>query len=1033
MNKKLLFVVLVLLSTVPLVFAGVTGKIAGKVTDAQTGEPLVGVNVILEGTTTGAATDIEGDYFIINVPPGSYTVVTSMIGYTNERKTDVAVSVDRTFVADFALKAAVIEGEEITVVSERDVIAMDRSASAVSLAAADVKEIPTATSVEQVINLQVGVDLNRESRGGDTRAEIEIRGGGRGQTELMVDGLTMVDNRSNRPMMMVNLSSIQEVNVVKGGFDAEYGNVRSGLINIVTKEGSPTNYSGSLDARITPAKRKHFGESIFDPNNYFLRPFLDPDVAFVGTKAGWDEGTQARYREWQGWDAFAADREGLTAEEAQKIFIWRHMADVPNADREPGKYGDKPDWNGEVSLGGPIPVISKPLGDLTFFGTHRTNKEAFALPTNRDYYQEQNTHLKLTSRLSSSMKVVVEGIVAETNTVQSAPRGSGLDAYMIDGIDILFSPVATGNDYSLGANGALYYPGALNRFDIHRSMAGFAFDHVLSPSTFYSLRVSMTRTENDAIGPDSSDTKSNRFRNNTPIITYGNVQLDEVPLGYGLGINTMFDGMSMLGEGSVRDYSTVNTINAKFDLTSQVNKYHQVKLGLIFNYDDLDTHYEHNQIGDAGNNWVVEWKRQPYRLGAYIQDKLEFKGMIANVGLRADMNFPNSEAFGVDEEGNVDRYSQYFRKKFSETFQELAPRQSADNHIKLSPRLGISHPISDIAKLYFNYGHFYSVPTADEMFEIRKHTRGLQRIGNPSLDLARTVAYELGVEYSISDMFLIHASGYYKDVTDQIAFISYTGFDGGVSYDTPSNNNYEDIRGFEFRVQKRFGRWITGWANYNYLVETLGRFGRQAYYEDARRQEQEGLSNPIQDRPLARPVARANITFTSPNDFGPTLGSFHPFGEMRLDLLYQWRAGRYESTGAYQNWNPVGDVDDLEPLRWKGRTTFDLRLRKNINIQRYDLGFYLDIANVFNIKYLEEAGFATASDRNNYMRSLRLPRYNGDAVATKAEYEAAGFIAGDDKPGDVNSSDKPYINMPNRGFLTHFEPRTVTFGLQVNF
>ena len=300
MCKRLLLIVLFVLSMVSYVFSGITGKIAGKITD-ENGEPLVGANVVLQGTTLGAATDAEGDYYIINIPPGAYTLTTSMMGYTTVSKTEVSVSVDRTTTEDFSLKSAVISGEEVVAVAEREVIAMDRSASVISISASEVRSIPTANSVDKVISLQTGVDWDPFTRGdgaragGDTRAEISIRGGERGQTELMVDGLTMVDNRGNRPLITVNPSAIEEINVVKGGFNAEYGNVRSGLINIVTKEGSASNYNGSFEARVSPGHRKHFGESIYDPNNYFMRPYLDPAVAYVGTaNGGWDGRSAAR-------------------------------------------------------------------------------------------------------------------------------------------------------------------------------------------------------------------------------------------------------------------------------------------------------------------------------------------------------------------------------------------------------------------------------------------------------------------------------------------------------------------------------------------------------------------------------------------------------------------------------------------------------------------------------------------------------------------------------------------------------------------
>ena len=909
MYKFYRYSILLLLCLVPHVFAGITGKVAGKITDSETGEPLVGANVVIEGTHMGASTDLEGEYFIVNIPPGNYTLSASVLGYTTVSKTGVSVSVDRTLWVDFSLAPAVVEGEAVNVVAERDVIAMDLAASQVSIDAEDVKEVPTASSLERILALQTGVDFDPTSRSYDERAEVTIRGGGRGQTELMVDGLSMVDNRANRPMMMVNLSTVKEVNIIKGGFNAEYGNVRSGLINIVTQDGDTDKYTGSFDYRHTPGHLKHFGESIYDPNNYFLRPYLDPSVAFVGTaNGGWDEETQNRYPDFQGWNEFTSGRTDLTAEQAQQVFAFRHLADFQGNDRV-GQYDDIPDRNVEASLGGPVPFVGKYLGNMTFFASHRTNQEAFALPTNRDYYQENNTSLKLTSRITQNFKVTVEGIRSETNTVQSAPRASGLDAYMTSGMDILYSPIATGFDKVLGQNGALYYPNALNRFDIYRNMFGIAVDHVLTPSTFYNLRMSFTNVRNDCIGPDSTDTKSNEFRDNSVIKTIGGFSLTEAPFGYGVGIENMFDGMTLTGEGSTRDYSKVNTFNMRFDLTSQFNKYNQFKTGFTFNYDDLNTHYEHNQIGDAGNNWVVEWQRQPSRAGAYVQDKLEFKGLIANVGLRADMLFPNAKSY------DVDRFSQYFRKKFADTFQELAPSRDAENKIKVSPRLGLSHPIADVAKLYFNYGHFYSMPTADEMFLIMKRAQGLSDIGNANLDMPRTVAYELGVEYQLSDMYLLHFSGYYKDVTDQLANRNYVGFDGGVNYWSRTNDNYEDIRGLEVRLEKRFGRWVTAWANYNYQVVTRGYIGRLVYYEDPRRQEQEGLENPVQERPLARPLARANLTLQSPKDFGPKWGGHNFFGDLRADLLYSWRAGRYEDRGAYQNWNPLGNVDLIEPLQ----------------------------------------------------------------------------------------------------------------------
>ncbi len=103
-------------------FAQETGKIQGTVEDAETGQPLPGVNVYLVGTELGAATDAEGRYFIINIPVGTYDITASMIGYAQLTKTDVLVQIDRTSNVNFSLTTSAIEGEQVTVVAERDIL-----------------------------------------------------------------------------------------------------------------------------------------------------------------------------------------------------------------------------------------------------------------------------------------------------------------------------------------------------------------------------------------------------------------------------------------------------------------------------------------------------------------------------------------------------------------------------------------------------------------------------------------------------------------------------------------------------------------------------------------------------------------------------------------------------------------------------------------------------------------------------------------------------------------------------------------------
>ena len=1034
MKNKLLFSLMLVCVTLFVyhgaAFGGITGKIAGIITDASTGDPLPAVNVVIEGTTLGGATDNEGHFFIINIPPGTYSLQASMVGYTVESKTGIIVNVDHTTPVDFGLRVTAIAGEEVTVTAEREIVPMDITASHIVADAEQITEVPLITDISQYIHLQAGIQ-------GDY-----IRGGGLDQTEFLMDGLMVVDNRTNRPMMMVNLSSMKELNIIKGGFNPEYGNVRSGLINVVTREGSPSVYHGSIDFRISPPRLKHSGVSIFNPNNYQLRPFLDPDVMWVGTKNGtWDQEMQDQYFYFQGWNAYSDALIGdgdpsndMTPEQARDRFMWLHRSEGSSAlGQKEQKYGHLPDWNLDLSFGGPVPYGQR-LGNLSFFVSHRTNWEMFGLPVYKDWYKERNTNFKITSRLSNSMKLTLEGLYGVINTIQ-ADMQYGWDGPITSGYDAIGEVLS----YNL----TLYNPNSRGPFDIFRGMVGLSFDHVLSPRTFYNVRISNVRVKNhnvphntyeDPVTGEITEYHNVRMRNamyhpetlelieENVVRYFGNVPMDEAPYGAIMAGSPMLmtDGMYYGAHSAGARYlSGTKTFNFKFDITSQVDRFNQLKAGFMFNYDDLYTYETTVRYESPWGDYAVEWHHYPYRFGGYIQDKLEFEGMIANFGVRVDYNEPNCEWF------DVDRYSRYFTAALKPKLLEEAPKQTAKGHLLIQPRLGVSHPITEEAKLYFNYGHFYSMPSSNSMYQIdwARPSYPLRRIGNPSAKIPRTISYELGVEYNVRNLFLIHLAGYYKDTADQTGTVYYESYDSLVNYSTYENRHYADVRGFELRLDKRFGRFITGWLNYNYMVTTSGEIGRDRNYEDPRLQRQYGDENPIQKRPLARPIARANINIRTPADWGPgpVIGGVKILGDIHLSTLYTWRAG------SYMTWDPLITDELVNNLQWKGSTSVDQRISKRLRFGKYSVQIFADINNVLNIKRISTRGFADSDDRNRYYYSLRLPMYNEEGYE---EYEA-----GNDKLGDIGGpgTDKPWIDMPNRKYLTYLDQRYTFFGIKIDF
>jgi CarboxypepD_reg-like domain/TonB-dependent Receptor Plug Domain len=972
--------------------AGTVGKIAGNVKDAQTGESLPGVNIVIQDSKMGAATDPSGDYFILNVPPGIYNVEASMVGYTTLSKAQIEVNIDRTVRVDFSLSPTTIQGEEVTVVAEREVVHMDMSASQVAISQQQVYEVPLVVSMPQMINLQAGVE------------NMIIRGGGLDQTGMVVDGLRMDDNESNEPMLMVNLSAMQEVNIIKGGFNAEYGNIRSGLINVVTKEGSWSRYNGSLDFRYGVAHQKHRGASLFSWDNYYLRPYLDPAVCWVGTENGsWDEYTKKQYQSFAGWNSFVADNPGLglTPEEARDLFIWQHRADG-SADLghpHPGKYGDEPDYNLDVSFGGPIPFVGQYLGNMSFFFSHYINVEWPVLPSAIDNLFERNTLFKLTSNLSNSMKLGVEGVLGKLSLPGEGDPGAGTGA---------------AGELPDGYDRGIYFIHGSSPLDIKRYMVGVTFDHVLSPMTFYNVRLSIVNKKNDMNG-------ARVLRDLTIRRTFGNTGMDERPWGwlnqagyqYALGTDHIIGGVG----GGGKNFNEVNTINGNIDFTSQVTKRNQVQAGIMLIYDDYNITYGEKGLDPTGDEWI-EWKQSPLRIGAYVQDKLEFEGMIANLGLRMDYNDPNTSWYTVDP------YSKYFSRQYKDQFLAETPSEPAKGKMKISPRLGVSHPITAVSKLYFNYGHFYSMPLSSTYYEINygRTSTGILSIGNPNQDLPRTIAYELGYEHELGKGFLITLAGYYKDISNQTASRSYINYDGSVNYNTYDNSNYEDIRGFELTFERRWGKWVTGWMNYNYQVITSGFFGREIYYQDPRQQAIYGLRNPVQEKPLPQPFARANLRIMSPSEWGPQFVGVHWLDELSLDFLFQYKSGEYFT------WEPVPPYTEENNVQWKSYYNFDLRINKRFRVSRYNMSLFADITNLFDIKYLRPfAGFSDEGDMRDYYNSLHLPIYSQE------KYKTQGYTAGNDKPGDVRSSDKPYINMPNIDFISWNPPRSVLFGLIFDF
>ena len=1048
MRKLLLYSILALNIYSIQLFAQV-GKISGIVKDASTDETLIGANVILEGTTIGAATNIDGYYVILNVPPGTYNIKVSMVGYAPQIYRDVKVNIGLTAEINANLQSNTIQTDEVVIVATQPIVKQDVSSSVVNLSVDEIKSLPVV-NVSSVIGLQAGVQ------------GLTIRGGSSDQTAFVVNGITLRDERDNTPYTGISFTSIEEIQIQTGGFNAEYGNIRSGLINVVTKEGKRDKYNFSFLGRYRPAGRKHFGDAVNSVNSYWIRPYLDDNVAWTGTAEGsWDLYTQRQYQVFRGWNKVSEELLGdddptndLTPEAAQKVFLWQHRKQTDIT---------QPDFDLDMSFSGPVPGGEK-LGGLRFAASYRRTQQMYFIPLSENAYRDYNGQIKFTSNLTTGMKLSVEGLLGrQTGTGSSRSGGPGLftsASSIADDID-----VRSGASYLDARVYATDYwaPSAVNT-----NMVGFKLSHAISGETFYDVVGSRVATE--------YDTNPGGERDVNTLYYFGGVGFDESPFGVYSGPRSgIGSSMNMgLGYSNSRDSSKVEVYTLKFDYTSQMDRFNQVKAGFEFIYVDNNVNYALIEPSLPTSNSRSTWHTFPKRVAAYLQDKLEFEGMVANLGLRLDVSDPGGDWYVFD------RFDPALSGKLAPGIDTILAKERVDLQINFSPRLGIAFPITTDSKLYFNYGHFYSMPSPEDLFLLRRSEAffNVTRMANPSKELPRTIAYELGFEQNLLDQFLLSVKGYYKDVSNQTRLVTYVSRNGSVNYSTPESNNYQDIRGFEIDIRKNRGEWITGFINYTYQVSSSGYFGLETVYENPLdyRDELRNTQNLYQEKPVPQPYGRANIDLFTPVGWGPQLGGVYMLDQLRLSILGVWSSGRYFS------WTGPGGVQSgyENNIQWNDFLNVDLRIAKNFDLGLVDLELFMDIYNVFNIKYMSyRAGFADSKDYDYYMESLHLPA----DVVKDFNY---GNIPGDDTPGDIrddgvayqpleyatslnsigtpNSSayyfdassgkyfqwsgsnwsqvsdsrieevmdTKAYIDMPNLHYTTFLNPRDVFFGIKLN-
>jgi outer membrane receptor protein involved in Fe transport len=937
--------------------AGTHGQIKGKIVDAKTGKPLSYINVIVVGTSLGVDCKNDGFYHIMNVPSGTYEVQFRGIGYLPLTVKNVVIEADHITVLNIKLFfPETFEGKYVTEETKIEIIKMDIPSKRYYSNIEEISKIPMVLSLYDYLSF-----VNNGEKI-DSRVLFES------------DGFPLVDNRINSPILVPPLSAVRDVVVIKSGFDVEYGNMSSYVVNIIEQEGERNSYHGSANFYYTFSHMPHYGSSIFSPDNVHIRPFVDTadSLCWKGISVLPEEDAD-EYKPFEGWIEYAErGRERgdtLTPEEWRNLFMYVcRVEGSESLGQIPGSYGEKAGKMFDFSFGGPFPGIDI----ITFFVSHSRETEPFSLPVTRENYYESKTDWNITFHLKPGMKFNIKSLFESINTVTTDSREIYYNGEIWAQSGNILHKVA-GKDF-------MYWVDVLNPYNIKRYGCGLNFNHSISSSTYYDFKLFFLKFTHSSI-PVLRVTDSGDFRDTTELISFGSISIpEETPFGYEsfAGNECVYRDLlpadfifSTFGRAQY-DTSRINTINFNSEITSAVSRQHVIKGGIQVNYDRINSYLAAFSGGTGEVMEEINWSGSPLRAGFYVQDKFSGDDLFARFGLRLDYYNPDK---------NNPKW-------------------------KLIPRLGMSFPLGNFSKIYFNFGKFYELPETEQLLgRFNNYMDSTEYIGNPRIDLPEVVSYEIGFEREFLDRYSFHVSGYFNDYDNQIGE---TNLDNGgdISYVTYANDVYGNIKGFEFSLRNRYGKFFKGSFVYNFETGSYGRLG----YEDV--------------QVKASPDFRLLLIFTSPDYWGKVLKN------ISASFLYTRKGGEYFSYDPYAS-EPFSPDDPtyINNLKWEDEGYWDLRLSKSFNSGRLAFSFFIDVNNIFDAKYLNgdlcfRADHAS-TDKLDYFRSLHLPMYKDERYAADTL-----LIGGNDKVGEV---DKDYIDKPALEYLYYTNPRFLQVGLRIDF
>lgn len=985
---SLFHIATVILISASLLFAGTTGKIAGKVTDSKTKEGIPSAVVTIVGTTLGAATDFEGNYVIVNVPPGTYSVSISYIGYQPTKVNNVGVNVDFTTTLNIQLQESAVELDEFVVEGERNpLIRQDQTNPVVAVTSENIQALPV-TSISAIIGLQAGVVV-------DDDGDIHVRGGRSNEIAFTLNGISVNNPYDNLSSIGVATNAVQEITVSTGTFSAEYGNALSGVVNYITKEGGSKN-TGSI--RVLTGDYYSKDEDIF-PHIKNYQPFNNARAeatfggpTFVDDLTFYASGVFDRNHGFlYGNRIYNPTDFYVTRDEFTKRIAFLDSIGNPFPDpNNPGFpfYANDPRLGSNSSA-----YYFNPLGrklayqHFGFFqaptidNVGRPSGDSALVPLNTS--QSYNIQGNLSYKLSSQMRLKYE-FVYDNAVSQSAS----------------YFPTSTSSSYRYNPDGrpTNYSNGLVQALD---------WTHTLSNSMFYTAKFSYS----------NADDKTYTFENiNDPRYLPSFYQTSLPIVGFLTG-----------GTSLARSFRTTESMGGKIDLVAQLFNTHEVKVGAevrlhtikLESYtlefydvknpsrivDDFQDVYSDSVKYAARkpdvNSGYINYKRTPTQISFYIQDKIELeKSLILNAGIRYEYFDPAS------------KYNPKLSGALSARDTSFLTRDLKNSSIKhtLSPRISIAYPITDQGVIRFSYGHFYQLGNLERLYtNTNFRVAGSQPIfGNADVKPQRSIQYEIGLQQGLTPDLRLEVVGFYKDVRDYIFRQIVVTAKGDVTYEALTNLDYSNARGLTVSLYQRRmpGTIFSSSIDYTFSVAEGNRTEPRAdfFYSEKSGKSAETFLVPLSfDRTH---ILNTTLNFSETDNY-----SISTITRMQSGAPY---TASIPASLATQLSNFIQN-SSAKPFQW----SVDLKMEKYLILGDLRYSIFVQVDNVFD----------TQSEIDVYSNSGKA-LYNANQVANPKEFQEIRNRINRGDPGliPLSAVDEYYVNPQNVS-----RPRLARFGFSILF